>query len=277
MHKLFTFERKGTNMNKLNNRIRFFNKGFTLIELLVVIAIIALLMSILMPALSRVKTSAKAVACQSNLHQWAIIWQMYADDNNGRFHTGEGGESETGANRWPVILREYYKDDAIRLCPMAIKPRTEGGHNPHCAWGKFDDGMYASYGFNEWLCNRPAGVDQDINYWRNIYGITQSNKIPVFFDCYWYDVWVHSVDQPPPTDGSESGMSGSNEIRRVCLNRHNEAINSTFLDWSVRKVDLKELWTLKWHKNFDMSNDLTSAGGATEDDWPEWMQGMKAY
>jgi len=48
------------------------SKGFTLIELLIVIAIIALLMAVLMPALQRVRTQAKAVACQSSLHQWAI-------------------------------------------------------------------------------------------------------------------------------------------------------------------------------------------------------------
>ncbi len=275
---MFTFEWKGIKMSRLTNRNRLFNKGFTLIELLVVIAIIALLMSILMPALSRVKTSAKAVACQSNLHQWAVIWNMFAQDYDGHFHGGEGGESQNTDNRWPTVLRDYYKDDEIRLCPMAKKPRSEGGHNPLCAWGKFDDGMFASYGFNEWLCNRPVGSDAESdNYWREMYGIPQSNKVPIFLDCYWYDVWIHSVDSPPPTDGSETGMSGSNEIRRVCLNRHNEAVNCAFLDWSVRKVDLKELWTLKWHKNYDTSGDWTLAGGVTEEQWPDWMQGMKAY
>ncbi len=62
--------------------------GFTLIELLVVIAIIALLMAILMSALQRVKKQAEAVACQSNLHQWAIILSMYTDENNGYFLSG---------------------------------------------------------------------------------------------------------------------------------------------------------------------------------------------
>ena len=63
--------------------------GFTLIELLVVIAIIALLLAILMPALQRVKKQAKAVACQSNLHQWAVAFEMYTGENVGYFWSGD--------------------------------------------------------------------------------------------------------------------------------------------------------------------------------------------
>ena len=253
------------------------HQGFTLIELLVVIAIIALLMSILMPALSRVKDQAKTVACQSNLHQWAVMWSMYANDNNGHFQRGAGGESQTGANRWPTVLRDYYQDDKIRLCPSAKKPLSEGGLNPFAAWGIFTDGMYASYGFNEWLCNRSINEQETGNYWREIFGVPRSNTIPLFLDCYWYDVWTHSIDNPPLTDGSTAGLAGSNEIRRVCLNRHNEAVNSAFLDWSVRKVDLKELWTLKWHKLYNTADVWTKAGGVTQDDWPDWMKAMKDY
>ena len=62
--------------------------GFTLIELLVVIAIIALLMAILMPALNRVRKQARGIACQMNLHQWAIVFSMYTDQNNGYFLSG---------------------------------------------------------------------------------------------------------------------------------------------------------------------------------------------
>lgn len=268
-------------MNRFSHKISKSKTGFTLIELLVVIAIIALLLSILMPALTSVKTQAKGVACKSNLHQWAVMWNMYAEDNNGHFQVGQGGESQEIDNRWPTVLRNYYKDDKICLCPVAKKPSSEGGQNPTCAWGRLPeddpDGMYASYGFNEWLCNRSTGVDGSDNYWRKVFGIKRANNIPVFLDCRWYDVWVQDGDVPPPYDGSESGMSGDNEIRRVCLNRHNEAVNCAFLDWTVRKVDLKELWTLKWHKNYDTRGIYTLAGGVAEEDWPDWMQGMKAY
>jgi len=60
-------------------------KAFTLVELLVVISIIALLMSILMPALSKVKEGARRVACQANLHQLAFAFDMYQRDNNGYY------------------------------------------------------------------------------------------------------------------------------------------------------------------------------------------------
>ncbi len=57
-------------------------KGFTLIELLVVIAVIAVLMSILMPALNRAREQGRATYCLNNLHQVGIGMQLYAQDND---------------------------------------------------------------------------------------------------------------------------------------------------------------------------------------------------
>jgi prepilin-type N-terminal cleavage/methylation domain-containing protein/prepilin-type processing-associated H-X9-DG protein len=58
-------------------------RGFTLLELLVTIAVIAVLASLLLPALNRAKVKAQGVACANHLKQLQICWQLYLDDHNG--------------------------------------------------------------------------------------------------------------------------------------------------------------------------------------------------
>ena len=100
--------------------------GFTLIELLVVISIIAVLMSILMPALGRAKKQARLVIDISNLHQWGFVWKYFTDDHKGFF--------DIGIADWFEKLKDYYQDDEILFCPEATKTVRHGGRNPFAAW-----------------------------------------------------------------------------------------------------------------------------------------------
>jgi prepilin-type N-terminal cleavage/methylation domain-containing protein len=252
-------------------------RGFTLIELLVVISIIALLMAVLMPSLQRARKQAKAVACLSNLRQFGIACAMYTQDNNGCLFARHRELNY----HWPQILESYGLDEDFRMCPMATKLLTEGGTHPFAAWVRPGHGYpggvsYASsYGINGWVHNITSADKHDNNCGHPIQNnwkspdVIGANRSPLFLDSMRIDGWPEPYDIPPEYEGRTTGPGETNNMRRFCGNRHEGYINAVFLDFSVGKIGLKQLWTVKWHRNYDVNADPPV--------WPEWMKRFKDH
>ena len=129
--------------------------AFTLIELLVVIAIIAILASLLLPALAKAKESAKRIQCVNGLRQLSMSVMMYADDHEGFFP--ERGNSPTStSNYWPLLLQPYYVETKILYCPSDVpNPQNFGAGSAFAALSA--KRSYLFNGFNDYFKGLPSG------------------------------------------------------------------------------------------------------------------------
>ncbi|MBI1177794.1 prepilin-type N-terminal cleavage/methylation domain-containing protein [bacterium] len=122
---------------RLNMRTRD-ERGFTLIELLVVIAIIAVLASLLLPALGRAKLRARATKCLSNLRQVGMASQMYADDFGGVLPMSQHNHAS-----WVGTLQPYLAGTNLHRCPDDRNRQR-----------------LFSYAVNDFLTPHPYGAEQ---------------------------------------------------------------------------------------------------------------------
>ncbi len=287
--------------------------GFTLIELLVVIAIIALLMAVLAPALQGARKRARAVVCRNHLKQWGTTMAVYLEDQEGRFsrafdmfaglwllrglHITPRTDPNAPGRELAVETR------GISCCPTATKTTGDpglralsGGQSylemspggTFLAWEilKPVPAFRSSYGVNRNLfaSSMSIGSGSDaVSRQReiNMYSLRGCDTVPAILDAGSFSCWMLRADEPPPKEEpvrtSATVLVGSLYNTDLCINRHDGALNVLFLDWSVRPVGLKELWTLKWHGDFDTAGPWTRAGGVKPENWPLWMRKFKDY
>jgi prepilin-type N-terminal cleavage/methylation domain-containing protein/prepilin-type processing-associated H-X9-DG protein len=271
--------------------------GFTLIELLVVISVIALLIALLLPALQRARQQARAIVCRAHLKRWGTVLALYAEQNEGRIPRismtaiwlFRGSRLLEGDPNRPPVYHNL-NTQGIACCPMAVRstPLRAGARWNSKLWRvRYSHGstfeaweivsplprFRGSYGLNNSgsldvytpSTGRPRTVET--------YPVKGLANIPVILDSSEPSI-EHFHTDSPPRPGTPSANRGP---RVFCINRHNGYVNGLFMDWSVRRIGLKELWTLKWHKDYDTAGPWTKAGGVLPEDWPAWMRGFKDY
>ena len=245
-------------------------RAFTLIELLVVISIIALLVSILMPALSKARKQARAVVCLSNIRGFGAAFVLYAADWDGKILPALNANGEM----WGDKLMEYHGSEEIRFCPDAAKPPAP---EPITAdvMGWVEKYWYcvsdtggetrSSYGMNGWAHKPVQGFTFGWpleNHWGKMF-VKNSTNVPLALDCVWKEgypdnSWVEAKDTQEETILSAFGYTATgpyDEIGRFCIDRHSGSVNGCFMDGSARAVPLENLWTLKWHKKYQPKYD----------------------
>ena len=167
-------------------------RGFTLIELLICVSIIAILVAMLLPALSRAKFIARQTVCLNQQKQWGLALHSYASENNAKFPSDMGDTLNIGWNTIDVdwTFHDYFFEGPnkfpfeMRFCPFkAEEAKTTSFLNRKQAW----------LGYSYWV-ERKYGYAPDFKGMASYMSLTK-NKEPahnlLFSDTIWFGggVW----------------------------------------------------------------------------------------
>ena len=248
------------------------------------VSVISALMAISLPSTQRVRKQAQTIGCQSNQRQWGIAFPV--DD-----------EKVSYLDRFQPFLRAYVDYDkmgsnslrtdakGIYLCPSAKElgrpVPSLGPEYLHLeAWDGSKSTAWA-YRFKSRLFTSSYSVNDMREYMpkRKVFS-EKPSEIPILFDStFRLPGLVESDDPPPQYDDMPRGIPTGKDTRAcsICIDRHSEGVSVLFVDASVRRVGLKELWTLAWNDEFSRTGPWTKAGGVQPEDWPAWMRAFKGY
>lgn len=196
--------------------------AFTLIELLVVVAIIALLVSILLPALGNARRQAARTKCLSNLRQQTVAAQMYAQEFNDNLPLAKNDIWEAQRKYRPLARAPYIQDvlipylgggkrgDLAGLDPNAFVPFSavfrcpEAGREPNTAYLNSTQSNHYRYNTHKAVVYLdPNSASMSMAHGRLVSSVRYPERAVLFYDCVYAD-WAENLF---PHRGGQRGLN----------------------------------------------------------------------
>ncbi|MDF2441366.1 MAG: hypothetical protein JWN98_2350 [Abditibacteriota bacterium] len=216
MQRLHPTSRREPQRPQQSHRVR---SGFTLIELLVVIAIIAILSSMLLPALSKAREGARRAVCTSNLRQVGMGLQMYTSDHAERL-PGPGSDGRA----WAAQIVPYVGSTQVFVCSSD----TRSGIEPSIGGG----GLYPlSYGWNSLQidANRHGFISPDGSP-ISLNSVALPSETIAAFDYFA----GNAPNEAHVTDVSHLDSSPATPTTRRVADRHLEGFMALYTDGHIK-------------------------------------------